>query len=140
MALPRWNSKKGWIGGDTRTLYAYTDKRTNRVTVRPGPGTRFGDTAVGDHATVRVATRAEVDASDWPKGWKTLGNVAVPFAYLARGAAEAARRGDCTNARALVGQMLVRARTSKERNAVMRVQGKVRSCSTGIGRSRRRRK
>lgn len=71
--LPRWDSRKGWIGGDTRTLYAFTDRRTGRVVVMPGPGTRFGSTAVGDFADVRPATRDEAERlwqSPLHSGWK----------------------------------------------------------------------
>jgi len=68
-----------------------------------------------------------------------LGRSVQPFARLAVDAATAARRGDCATARALASQMLYRARTPKERTAVMRVQAKVRSCRVALGRARRRR-
>ena len=139
MALPRWNSKKGWVGGDTRTLYAFTDPDTGAVAVRPGPG-KTGRIHFGARARVRVATRAEAEAH-WQKplhpGWTTIGRSSQPFARLAVSAATAARHGDCATARALAGQMLQRARTPKERTAVMRVQAKVRSCRVVLGRARR---
>jgi len=64
------------------------------------------------------------------------------FAQLARDAAAAARQGNCGTARALASRMRIVARTDKERSAVMKVQGKVRSCkiTPGLGRSRRRRR
>lgn len=72
-ALPRWNDKRGWTGGDTRTLYAFTDKRTGRVVVYPGGSVSRG---VGPEMTVRVATRAEAQQR-WQDplnpGWKVEG-------------------------------------------------------------------
>lgn len=64
---------------------------------------------------------------------------AQPFARLAVDAAAAARAGDCATARSLASQMLYRAKTPKERTAVMRVQSKVRSCRAPLGGARRRR-
>lgn len=66
----------------------------------------------------------------------SLGRSSQPFARLAVNAAAAARQGDCATARALASQMLYRARTPKERTAVMRVQAKVRSCRVTLGRAR----
>lgn len=143
MALPRYSEKRGWTGGDSRTLYAFTAKQTGTTRVYPGGGP--GKKLLmhwGPEATVRVATRAEAEAH-WQKplhaGWKTIGRSSQPFARLAADAAAAARRGDCAAARTLASQMLYRARTPKERTAVMRVQAKVRSCRVTLGRSRRRR-
>jgi hypothetical protein len=67
---------------------------------------------------------------------------AAPFAQLARDAAAAARQGNCGTARALASRMRVVAHTDKERDAVMKVQGKVRSCKIGplAGGRRKRRK
>lgn len=70
--LPRWNPRKGWIGGDTRTLYALTDRLTKRVSIHPG-----GGITAGDNADVAIATREQAlavkdddGARYWPKGWK----------------------------------------------------------------------
>lgn len=72
--LPRWNPKKGWTGGDSKALYAFTDKRTGRVKVAPGTGDGFVQWQVGGpEQTVRLATRAEAQRL-WQKplhkGWK----------------------------------------------------------------------
>lgn len=141
MALPQYSERRGWVGGDNRTLYAFTDKRTGAVGVHPGGGR--GKKLLmhwGPEAKVRVATRAEAE-KHWQKplhpGWTTLGRSSQPFARLAVDAATAARSGDCATARALASQMLYRARTPKERTAVMRVQAKVRSCRVTLGRARR---
>lgn len=80
MALPRWDDKKGWVGGDSRTLYAFVDKRTGNVRVAPGGGPRGKVSgAGGDHADVRIATRAEGE-KHWQdplhSGWKTVGGLA----------------------------------------------------------------
>ena len=50
------------MGGDNRTLYAFTDRRTGRVGVHPGggPGKKLL-MAWGPEAVVRVATRAEAE-------------------------------------------------------------------------------
>ena len=55
--LPRWSDKSGWVGGDSRTLYAFTDKLIGKVTVRPGNKSQMR--GIGPNATVRVATREE---------------------------------------------------------------------------------
>lgn len=141
MALPQYSERRGWVGGSNRTLYAFTDKRTGAVSVHPGGGQgKKLLMHVGPAAKVRVATRAQAEAH-WQKplhpGWTTLGRSAQPFARLAVGAAAAARHGDCATARALASQMLYRAKTPKERTAVMRVQAKVRSCRVVLGRARR---
>lgn len=74
--LPKWSDKHGWKGGDSHRLFTFTDRRTGRKVVRPGNrGLRFGDTSVGDHATVRPATRAEAEAlwqSPLHTGWKVV--------------------------------------------------------------------
>ena len=64
-ALPRWNDRKGWHGGNSRTLYAFTDKRTGRTLVRPV----YSAGGIGDYCTVRVATRREAERPD-PEGWQ----------------------------------------------------------------------
>lgn len=73
--LPKWNPRKGWVGGDARTLYAFTDRLTGRVSVHPISA--YGRTPVGDNADVAIATREQAlavkDADGgryWPKGWK----------------------------------------------------------------------
>jgi hypothetical protein len=69
-ALPRWNESKGWIGGDSHTLYAFTDRLTGKISVQHGG---YPQTHVGPNATVRVATRAEAER-EWQKplspAWK----------------------------------------------------------------------
>lgn len=76
VALPRFRPKQGaWTGGDSNTLYAFTDKLTGRVVVRPGGGsaTRSLMRGIGPEAEVRVATRAEAEEK-WQNplhgGWK----------------------------------------------------------------------
>ena len=67
--LPRYDERRGWCGGDGRTLYAIEDERTGSVTVRPA-GLMSN---IGPAATVRVATRAEAERlwqSPLPTGWK----------------------------------------------------------------------
>lgn len=68
-ALPRYSGKRGWHGGAKKVLYAITDKRTDRVTVRPV----YSMLGVGPEVTVRVATRAEAERH-WQhplhSGWK----------------------------------------------------------------------
>ena len=74
-ALPRYTERQGWIGGDSRTLYAFTDRRTGKVGVYPGGGgsTKKLLMRVGPEADVRVATRAEAE-EHWQSplhvGWK----------------------------------------------------------------------
>jgi hypothetical protein len=59
MRMPRWDKRRGaWVGGDSHTLYTFTDTRTGCKWVRPGALT-FG--ALWECATVRVATRAEAE-------------------------------------------------------------------------------
>lgn len=73
VTLPRWSGTKGWYGGRSNVLYAFRDKMTGKVVVRPGGGGKrrlLG--APGPNATVRVATRAEAE-KHWQKplhgGW-----------------------------------------------------------------------
>ena len=72
-ALPRYTERQGWIGGDSRTLYAFTDRRTGKVGVYPGGGGSNKKLLmhVGPEADVRIATRAEAeDLWQSPlKGW-----------------------------------------------------------------------
>lgn len=68
--LPRWNGRKGWVGGDSRTLYAFTDRLNGEVVVHPGG---YPQTHVGPNADVRLATRAEAERlwqSPLHSGWK----------------------------------------------------------------------
>lgn len=73
-ALPKWNDKKGWMGGDSRRLYAYIDRLTGKITVWPGSsGLSHSPAKVGPNADVRPATRAEA-VKHWQDplhvGWK----------------------------------------------------------------------
>jgi hypothetical protein len=68
--LPRYDARKGnWTGGDSRTLYAFTDPATGRVWVVPGGYAML----YGPQATVRIATRDEAEER-WQRplhaGWK----------------------------------------------------------------------
>lgn len=66
-----YTAETGWAGGDDRTLYAVTDKRTGRVTVRPA----YLFAGVGPEVTIAVATRSQAEA-DWQAplhaGWKVV--------------------------------------------------------------------
>jgi hypothetical protein len=68
--LPRWNEKRGeWVGGDSRTLYAFTGRVTGQTAVYPGRS-RF---PFGPEVDVRVATRDEAERlwqSPLHSGWK----------------------------------------------------------------------
>lgn len=67
--LPHWNDKRGWIGGDSRTLYAFTGRVTGQVVVYPG-GYRV---PMGPDVAVRIATREEAERlwqSPLHVGWK----------------------------------------------------------------------
>jgi hypothetical protein len=67
--LPHYDQRKGWCGGDRRTLYAFIDKRTGHVVVRPGGLLP----RIGPEATVRIATRGEAERlwqSPLSSGWK----------------------------------------------------------------------
>jgi hypothetical protein len=73
--MPRYNATHGWTGGDSKTLYTFTDKRTGYITVKPG-GTFYVKT-VGPEHTVRVATRDEAEAkwqSPLHAGWNVNGD------------------------------------------------------------------
>lgn len=65
MSKLRYHARKGWTGQDERALYHVTDNLTGGTQVRRGEDLR----AVGPEATIRLATRAEADASGWPQGW-----------------------------------------------------------------------
>ncbi len=73
-SLPRYDERRGWVGGDSRTLYAFVDRRTGRVGVNPGGGA--GKQLLmnwGPEAVVRVATHAEAESlyqSPLHAGWK----------------------------------------------------------------------
>jgi len=69
-ALPRWNPKKGWVGGNSKTLYTFTDNITDSIAVAPGG---YPHVHVGPNAEVRMATRAEAEMlwqSPLQAGWK----------------------------------------------------------------------
>ena len=73
-SLPRYDERRGWVGGDSRTLYAFTDRRTGSVSVYPGGGVgKKLVMHVGPEADVRLATRSEAESS-WQRplhvGWK----------------------------------------------------------------------
>lgn len=80
--LPAWDMElRCWEGGSTHTLYAFTDKRTGRVTVRPGTetpdGTHYfeGLRGIGPEVSVRVASRREAEAQwQFPlsPGWHVI--------------------------------------------------------------------
>jgi len=74
VVLPRYDDRRGWTGGDSRTLYAFTDRRTGRVAVYPGGGAgKKLLMRVGPEADVRVATRPEAEElwqSPLHAGWK----------------------------------------------------------------------
>lgn len=61
VTLPRFDMrKKVWVGGDSRTLYAFTGDITGEIVVRPGwPGRVLLNEGPG--MTVRVATRDEAE-------------------------------------------------------------------------------
>lgn len=159
--LPKYNARRGlWVGGDSRTLYTFTDPVTGHKTVTQGTQTADGThfkhyrIAVGAGASVRVATRAEADAAGYTQGgggWTTLGRLGPSGAYagktnfqwLQRDVATALRRRDCGGARTLVAKAVLAARSPKERGAVVAMQQKVLRCDlapAGVGRARRRRR
>lgn len=92
--LPRFDARRGvWVGGDSRTLYAYTDHRTGSVSIHPGATSpsRVAINAAGPpEGSVRVATRAEAEAgwqSPLHPGWKVNPLPFVPIVpTLATGA------------------------------------------------------
>lgn len=68
-ALPSWNPRRGWIGGNSRTLYTFEDDVTGRLVVSPG-GRHIH---AGPSATVRMSTQAEAERhwqSPLAGGWK----------------------------------------------------------------------
>ncbi|MBK7823080.1 MAG: hypothetical protein IPJ61_19025 [Tessaracoccus sp.] len=154
--LPKYNARRGlWVGGDSRTLYTFTDQRTGHAfTKRPGEVHAAGPPDV----SVRVATKAEGEA--WwgdeaefkpfsASGWTTLGRLGPSGAYagktnfqwLQRDVAGALRRHDCSGARTAVSKALLVARTPRERGAVVAMQRKVLTCEirgAGVGRARPR--
>lgn len=77
VAAPAFRSKLGrWTGGDSRTLYAFTDERTGQTVVRPGGATKVSTSmnGIGPDAKVRVATRDEAEKlwqNPLHEGWKT---------------------------------------------------------------------
>lgn len=69
MTKPRYTSRHGWTGGDSRTLYAFTDARSGDVTVRPGGSA----TGIGPACSVAIATRAQAESlwqSPLHSGWR----------------------------------------------------------------------
>lgn len=66
-----YTEEGGWQGGDDRTLYTITDRRTGRVLVRPGHELRGGP-----EVDIRMATREEAE-EHWQRplhvGWKVTG-------------------------------------------------------------------
>lgn len=73
--LPQYSERRGWVGGDSRALYAFTDKRTGTVHVHPGggKGKKLLRGVGGPEQRVRLATRAEAQ-KHWQDplhaGWK----------------------------------------------------------------------
>jgi hypothetical protein len=73
--LPQYSARRGWVGGDSRTLYAFTDTRTGTVHVQPGGGRgkKLMRGAGGSAQRARLATRAEAE-KHWQSplhvGWK----------------------------------------------------------------------
>jgi len=72
--LPSYDDKLcHWIGGDSYTLYTFTDKRTGSITVAPGSVGNLHIVGIGPECTVRLATHAEAE-EHWQKplhsGWK----------------------------------------------------------------------
>jgi hypothetical protein len=71
LVMLHYTEERGWQGGDDRTLYAITDRRTRRVIVRPGDQLR-----AGPDVDIRMATREEAE-EHWQRplhaGWKVTG-------------------------------------------------------------------
>ena len=66
-----YSETQGWNGGDTRTLYAITDKRTGGIVVRPG-GAMLG---IGPAVDIEVATRfiaEQLGQKPLHSGWRVL--------------------------------------------------------------------
>jgi hypothetical protein len=78
IGLPHYDERRGWTGGDTRTLYTFTDRRTGTVGVHPGGGAGKRLLMRWGPADVRVATRAEAE-EHWQRplhaGWKVRESV-----------------------------------------------------------------
>lgn len=53
--FPSWSAKKGWVGGDAHTLFAFFDPLTGKTTVRPGNNA----SDVGPEVRVAIATVSE---------------------------------------------------------------------------------
>lgn len=80
VTLPRFRPKQGtWTGGDSHTLYTFTDTHGGTgekfKVVRPGGGSRASSymKGIGPNAEVRVATKAEAEQhwqSPLHSGWK----------------------------------------------------------------------
>lgn len=75
ITLPHYTEKLGWHGGDSRTLYAFTDRRTGTIGVYPGGGGSKQKLLMhwGPEADVRIATRSEAEQlwqSPLHAGWK----------------------------------------------------------------------
>lgn len=71
IVLPHYDTRQSvWRGGDSHRLYAFTDKRTGHVFIRPGDARAV--TGIGPEVTVRPARRAEAAAWQSPlhSGWK----------------------------------------------------------------------
>jgi len=85
---PSYREGRGWVGGDNRTLYAFTYQDTGNVLVRPGGGPNEDLLGMNQGPTkdVRVATREEAE-EHWQNpihpGWKVA----------ERGASHALNRG-----------------------------------------------
>ena len=74
VTTPKFRPKLGrWAGGNSRTLYTFTDETTGRTVVRPGHN-KLVLGSIGPEAKVRVATKAEAE-EHWQdplhEGWKT---------------------------------------------------------------------
>lgn len=89
-ALPRYTEQHGWTGGDSRTLYAFTDRRTGKVGVYPGGGSSKAKLLMhwGPEADVRIATRSEAE-EHWQNplhvGWKVASGEHTTHATKKRG-------------------------------------------------------
>jgi hypothetical protein len=76
-SVPRYDDRRGWTGGDSKTLYTFTDRRTGTVGVHPGGGGAGKKLLMhwGPEVDVRVATRAEAE-EHWQRplhaGWRVL--------------------------------------------------------------------
>lgn len=69
IAIPKYDSKRGWTGGDSRVVYAFTDRRTGVTKVAPVQHAE----SIGPEVEVRPATRMEAWDNDYKSsGWKNL--------------------------------------------------------------------